>query len=125
MTDEAESFSFAVQESPKELNLPHTSIARTKVAFQNYSPKNPNSLELVNSRVIETDLGFANFEDVKFGLSVLRKKNQISEQKARSLEKAIQGDLKANDPKIMAELRDIARTGLAFKTRLRLLGTIS
>ena len=125
ITDKDKSVSPLVRESPGEFNPPHTSIARTKVAFQNYSPKNPNSLELVNSRVIETDLGSATFEDVKFGLSVLRKKNQISEQKARSLEKAIQGDLKANDPKIMAELRDIARTGLAFKTRLRLLGTIS
>ena len=79
----------------------------------------------VNQFIIDTDLGAATLDDVKFGLSVLRQRNQISEAKAQSLEKAIQGNLDENNTAMMRQFKKIARIGLAFETRLRLRGTIN
>lgn len=79
----------------------------------------------IGRHIIDTDLGTATLDDIKFGLAVLRKRNQISEKKSRFLEQAIQKDLAQADETVKAELKSIARIGLAFETRMRLRGTIN
>lgn len=98
----------------KPLNNPTLKVARRPQIEAN-----------VNQFIIDTDLGAATLDDVKFGLSVLRQRNQISEAKAQSLEKAIQGNLDEHNTAIMRQFKKIARIGLAFETRLRLRGTIN
>jgi hypothetical protein len=76
-------------------------------------------------QTIDTELGAATLDDFKFGLAVLRKRNQISEEEARSLKQAIQGNLVEQNETVTTEIRKIAKIGLAFETRLRLRGTIN
>lgn len=111
--------------SPPPKPIPTTrDLVPPPVNISSSLPQN-QTVAATNLNIIETDLGSATLEDVKFGLSILRQKNQISEQKARSLELAIKGNLQVNNTATMTEIREIARIGLAFETRLRVRGSIS
>ena len=84
--------------------------------------------EQVDNFTLDTDLGEANLKDIKFGLSVMLKRETISEQKAQRISKIIQ-QAKSEARKLSleerAELRNVGRLGLAFSSRLKILGTIN
>lgn len=80
-----------------------------------------------NAFLINTDLGQANLEDIKFGLSVMQSKETITKDKAQKISKIIER-AKNNPSNLSSEdknqLQSVGRLGLAFSSRLRIWGTI-
>ena len=84
-------------------------------------------IEKHNKFIIDTDLGLATLKDIEFGLSVMRRKETITEEKAQRISKVI--EQVKNDPRNVSveereELQSIGRLGLAFSSRMRIWGTI-
>lgn len=84
-------------------------------------------IEIHNKFIIDTDLGRATLKDIEFGLSVMRRKETITEEKAQRISKVI--EQVKNDPRNVSvqereELQSIGRLGLAFSSRMRIWGTI-
>ena len=83
--------------------------------------------ETTDNYIIDTDLGEANLQDIAFGLSIMEKRETITEQKAQKISKII-ARLKNGKRKISAgerdELSHIGRLGLAFNSRVRIWGAM-
>ena len=109
---------------------------KTKFRIQEANRKKANALKTagqsliedqIDDFVIDTDLGQANLKDIEFGLLVMRKKETITNKKARIISKLVKQsrserqNLSVEDEN---ELRSIGRLGLAFSSRRRIWGTI-
>lgn len=109
---------------------------KTKFRIQEANRKKANALktarrslikEQIDRFVIDTDLGQANLKDIEFGLSVMHKKETITEEKAQRISKLI--EQAKNGRRNLSveekdELQSIGRLGLAFSSRMRIWGTI-
>ncbi|MEL6930116.1 MAG: hypothetical protein AAFO95_15960 [Cyanobacteria bacterium J06600_6] len=129
----------------EELEIPLSALSefgrtglaqKAKFRLQQANKKKKNALKLARMSLIEerlenfiidTDLGEANLKDIKFGLSVMRKRETITEEKAKRISKLIEQTKNGKrnfSSEEKEELRNIGRLGLAFSSRLRILGTI-
>lgn len=129
----------------KELEIPLSVISefgrtglaqKAKFRIEEANKKKASALKLARRSLIEaqihkfaidTDLGEANLKDIEFGLSVMRKRETITKEKAAKISRIIKQirngkrNLLAED---IEELRNIGRLGLAFCSRLRIFGTL-
>ncbi|MCC0175848.1 hypothetical protein I4641_02480 [Waterburya agarophytonicola K14] len=109
---------------------------KAKFRIQKANRKKANALKAARQSLIEeqsekfvidTDLGKANLEDIKFGLSVMQKRETITEQKAQRISKIIKqamNEKRKFSARDKEELSNVGRLGLAFSSRLRILGTL-
>jgi len=109
---------------------------KAKFRIKSANKKKANALKKARSSLIEnklntvqvdTDLGKASLKDIKFGLSVMKKRESVAPEKLERISELINSikngqSISAADQE---ELKDVGRLGLAFDARRRILGTIN
>ena len=81
----------------------------------------------ITNFVIDTDLGEANLQDIKFGLSVMLNRGYINRQEAKTISEILKR-IETSNTNLLAEekeeLQRVGRLGLAFNARRRIFGTL-
>ena len=81
----------------------------------------------ITNFVIDTDLGEANLQDIKFGLSVMLNRGYINRQEAKTISEILKR-IETSNTNLLAEekekLQRVGRLGLAFNARQRIFGTL-